>query len=217
MESSLKRKIVLPGKVFITTFTSWRFPPQPQKDEGRLSHVRLPLRWTSFTDASLPLYGTRKLPKMLSFSSKHIGLELFTLIQGSETKKCLQVSNSNRPHSRYSPSLHAFKDWWDKSDVTWFSRRKTTPPIQQIAAEFLYSGRQKMGNCGWKWSLLLFCIAVATVGVLTASNNDIKLVETRTVHFAKIKSLFRLEGISKLIVLPNRITKIPRNIAFIPL
>ena len=62
-----------------------------------------------------------------------------------------------------------------------------------------------------------FCIAVATVGVLTASNNDIKLVETRTVHFAKIKSLFRLEGISKLIVLPNRITKIPRNIAFIPL
>ena len=76
---------------------------------------------------------------------------------------------------------------------------------------------KKWGIVGGSDHYYFFCIAVATVGVLTASNNDIKLVETRTVHFAKIKSLFRLEGISKLIVLPNRITKIPRNIAFIPL
>ena len=60
--------------------------------------------------------------------------------------------------------------------------------------------------------------AVATVGVLTASNNDIKLVETQIVHFAKIKSLIRFEGIhiKKLIVLANRITKIPSDISFIP-
>ena len=58
--------------------------------------------------------------------------------------------------------------------------------------------------------------AVATVGVLTASNNDIKLVETRNVHFAQIKSLIRFEGINKLIVLANQITKMPRDIAFIP-
>ena len=58
-----------------------------------------------------------------------------------------------------------------------------------------------MGNYGWKWS---FLYAVATVGVLTASNKDI------------IKSLIRFEGINKLIVLANHITKIPRDIAFIP-
>ena len=70
-----------------------------------------------------------------------------------------------------------------------------------------------MGNYGWKWS---FLYAVAAVGVLTASNNDIKLVETRNVHFAQIKSLIRFEGINKLIVLANQITKMPRDIAFIP-
>ena len=44
-----------------------------------------------------------------------------------------------------------------------------------------------MANYGWKSSLLLFYDAVATVDVLTASDNDEKLVETqetRTVHFA---------------------------------
>ena len=44
-----------------------------------------------------------------------------------------------------------------------------------------------MANYGWKSSLLLFYDAVPTVDVLTASENDEKLVETqetRTVHFA---------------------------------
>ena len=29
-------------------------------------------------------------------------------------------SYSNRPYSRYPPSLHTLKDWWDKGNVTWF-------------------------------------------------------------------------------------------------
>ena len=44
-----------------------------------------------------------------------------------------------------------------------------------------------MANYGWKSSLLLFYDAVATVDVLTASDNDEKLFETqetRIVHFA---------------------------------
>ena len=32
--------------------------------------------------------------------------------------------NNNRPYSLRLPSLQALKDWWDKSDVTWFLRGK---------------------------------------------------------------------------------------------
>ena len=44
-----------------------------------------------------------------------------------------------------------------------------------------------VANYGWKWSLLLcysvFLDPVVTLNVLTASDYDVKLVETRTVHF----------------------------------
>ena len=68
--------------------------------------------------------------------------------------------------------------------------------------------------------IITFLYAVVTVRVLTASNNDIQLVETRTVHFARIKFSFRFEGINKLLVLANFIAclppEIPHDIAFIP-
>ena len=32
----------------------------------------------------------------------------------------------NRPYSRYTPSLHALKDWWDNNNVTWFLKGKTS-------------------------------------------------------------------------------------------
>ena len=39
-------------------------------------------------------------------------------------QKCSTIgflkSYSNRPYSRYPPSLHTLKDWWDKGNVTWF-------------------------------------------------------------------------------------------------
>ena len=31
-----------------------------------------------------------------------------------------------RPYSRYPPSLHLLKDWWDRSDVMWFLRGQTS-------------------------------------------------------------------------------------------
>ena len=34
-----------------------------------------------------------------------------------------------RPYSRYAPSLHTLKDWWDKSNVTWFLRGQITDKI----------------------------------------------------------------------------------------
>ena len=40
--------------------------------------------------------------------------------------------------------------------------------------------------------------AVATVDVLIASNNEVKLVNTRTVHFARLKSSFCFKRINKL-------------------
>ena len=66
-----------------------------------------------------------------------------------------------------------------------------------------------MESYGWKWSCYFFD-AVAAVDAITASNNDEKLVETRTVYFAKFKSPSRFERINKLdrddLVLPNFIT-----------
>ena len=55
-----------------------------------------------------------------------------------------------------------------------------------------------MANYSWRWSLLLLKDAVATVDVLIASNNEVKLVNTRTVHFAWLKSLFCFKRINKL-------------------
>ena len=40
--------------------------------------------------------------------------------------------------------------------------------------------------------------AVATLDVLIASNNEVKLVNTRTVHFARLKSSFCFKRINKL-------------------
>ena len=58
-------------------------------------------------------------------------------------------------------------------------------------AEFVYSGN----NHGKLWVeviIVTFLDAVVTVDVLTpASKNDVKHVETRTVHFSRPKSSFR--------------------------
>ena len=48
------------------------------------------------------------------------------------------------------------------------------------------------------YQLFTFLDAVATVDVLTGSNNDVKLVETRTVHFARLKMPSCFERINKL-------------------
>ena len=66
--------------------------------------------------------------------------------------------------------------------------------MQEIAVEFVYSRRQKMKDFLsqrnnrklWVEMIIVAALdAIATVTVLTASNNDVKPVETRTVpHFA---------------------------------
>ena len=66
--------------------------------------------------------------------------------------------------------------------------------MQEIAVEFVYSRRQKMKdslsqrNNGKLWVEMIIVTVldiIATVNVLTASYNDVKPVETRTVpHFA---------------------------------
>ena len=51
-----------------------------------------------------------------------------------------------------------------------------------------------MANCGWKWSLLLFgcTTVVATVDVLTASNNDVKMQNSKCMFRMTIKSSWHL-------------------------
>ena len=50
--------------------------------------------------------------------------------------------------------------------------------------------------------------AVTTAYVLKADNNDVELVETRTVHFARLKSSSHFDRLNKprLLVLQNIIT-----------
>ena len=46
-------------------------------------------------------------------------------------------------------SLHALKDWWDKSNVTWFLRRQASDwhlRIQESVVEFACSRQQKTNN-----------------------------------------------------------------------
>ena len=71
------------------------------------------------------------------------------------------------PNSRYPPSLHAFKNWRDKSNVAWFLRRQISDTICQFKKSrlslFILDNRKWRTDeititaiYGWKWSLLLF-------------------------------------------------------------
>ena len=44
--------------------------------------------------------------------------------------------------------------------------------------------------------IVTFLVAIPTVDVLTASNNEVKLVESQTVYFARLKSSSRFEKIN---------------------
>ena len=81
----------------------------------------------------------------------------------------------NKPYSWYPPSLHALKDLWDKSSVTWFLRGQTNAKIWQCKKlrsnlftldnrkwkTFHLKDKIIIANDGWKWLLFLFwCTAV---------------------------------------------------------
>ena len=73
-----------------------------------------------------------------------------------------------------------------------------TLPIQEITVEFVYSRQQKIkktfslkndkGKLLVEVIIFTFLDRVATVDVPTASNTGVKVVGTRTVHFAGLKS-----------------------------
>ena len=52
-----------------------------------------------------------------------------------------------------------------------------------------------------------FLDAILIVDVLTASNNEVKLVESETVHFARLKSSSRFEKITRNSTAITRISK----------
>ena len=93
----------------------------------------------------------------------------------------------NRSYSRYPPSLHALKDWWDKSDVTCFLKGQTADKICQCkkspSSLFILNNRKwrtfylkdDNGKLWVKVIIVTFLDAVTTVDVLTASYNDVNL------------------------------------------
>ena len=88
----------------------------------------------------------------------------------------------NRPFSLFHLSLHALKEWWDKSNITWFLRWQTNIKIafKKIAVEYVYSSQPKMeknyifkrtmANGGW--IIVTFLNAVAIIDVLPPNRNN---------------------------------------------
>ena len=55
--------------------------------------------------------------------------------------------------------------------------------------------------------IVTFFNVIPTVDVLTASNNEVKLMESQTVHFARLKSSSRFEKINQNATAITRISK----------
>ena len=93
------------------------------------------------------------------------------------------------------PSLHTLKDWWDKSNVTWFLRGQTSEKNCQWKKSrlslFILDNRKwrpfhlKNDNVEiWVEVIIVtFFYAVATVDVLMSNSNDVNLAKTRYVRF----------------------------------
>ena len=100
--------------------------------------------------------------------------------------------------------------WWDKSSFTWFFRGQSSNKSCQckrsrLSLFILDNKKWRIFNLkndnGKLWAeviIVSFLDAIATVDVLTATNTDVKLVDTRTVQFARLKSSSCFERINKL-------------------
>ena len=111
-------------------------------------------------------------------------------------KTLIYSSFLNRLYSRCPPSLHALKDWWDKSNVTWFFRGQTSENNCQWKKSRL--SLFILDNRKWRpfhlkddnvkiWvevSIVTSLCAVAIVDVLMANSNDVNRAKTRYVGFA---------------------------------
>ena len=164
-------------------------------------------------------------------ASQDLNLTLCSHYTGTKSHPVDYKHLSNRPYSRCPPSLHALKDWWDKSDVTWFSGDKQVTNSSNQCKEsqsslFILDNR--------KWTTFYtkvmggsdhcyFFNVVATADVLTASNNDVNFVETQTIHFAWLLIVVSFwenkQTRLRFLALANFIfclpPQIPREIAFI--
>ena len=120
----------------------------------------------------------------------------------------------NIPYSRYSLSLHALKDRWDKSGVTWSFRGQTNEKHCQwkksLWSLFILDNRKwrpfhlKDDNVKIWVEVIIVTLqyAVATVNVFMANGNDINLANTLenyeiVVSFDRINKLDRVTRIGK--------------------
>ena len=99
---------------------------------------------------------------------------------------------SYRPYSRYLTSLHVFKGWWDKSNVTWFLEGKQVKKIAIIWKKsrlslFIPDNRKwkpfhlKYNNVKiWVEVIIVpYLYTVGTTDVLMANSNDENLAKTQ--------------------------------------
>ena len=98
--------------------------------------------------------------------------------------------------SRYPASLHALKDRWEKAMSRAFSEGKQALKFvnsrncgrvclfQATGNEELFCLKDDSGKLWVEVIIVTFLDAVATIDVITASNNDVKLGESRTVYLA---------------------------------
>ena len=131
--------------------------------------------------------------------------------------------------------LHALKDWRDKNDDTWFLRGQVSDNVcryKKLRSSLFILNKRKWNNfssidaSGKLWVKVImantFLDAVTNADVLTASNNDVKLVDDLSCKFAWLKSSPYWESKEtrpRLTVLANFTTylapEIPGDITFI--
>ena len=135
-------------------------------------------------------------------------------------------SQFNRPCA----ILHALKDWRDKNDVTWFLRGQVSGNVcryKKLRSSLFNLDKRKWIDASRKlWVKVImantFLDAVTNADVLTASNNDVKLVDDSSCKFAWLKSSSHWESKEtrpRLTLLANFTTyfppEIPGDITFI--
>ena len=116
-----------------------------------------------------------------------------------------------RPYSRYQPSLHLLKDWWDRSDVMWFLRRQTSDKsantrnrshVYFIVDNRTFYLKEIMETYGWsdRCSFLGRNSDRRCPHSKQCNETSLKLVNSGIVHLAWVKLFSRFERVNQLTV-----------------
>ena len=140
----------------------------------------------------------------------------------------ITATHNSIDQSRHPAILRAHIDWRYKNDVTWFLRGQVSDNVcryKKLRSRLFILNKRKWNNFSsidasrklWVKVIMAhtFLDAVKNADVLTASNNDVKLVDDSSCKFAWLKSSSywaSKETRPRLTLLANFTTYLPREI-----